>query len=274
MFHDWQLPALPIDPYAWNLPESPLVCLTPTFITLETDLNCRPHTLQLLEDMRYLTDLFVGEDTCSIQFDSIKLEIPADHHSRSTNRHAHMEEISRKIAALPSAYIPGKTTSGDWIYEACRIAALIYTTAILTKVPFSVAAEDEYTLDTVHINNIYRTGSPSHSRKPHLTEALFEVLKRTDTGNLWNDMSGVLYWVTAVGAAAARRPATMDLSPRVRFWQEEYSIWVRRCLTMHSTRAMIVLIFRHPIPILLAQKRLMRVQELLGISVHQPLFEL
>ena len=60
------------------------------------------------------------------------------------------------------------------------------------------------------------------------------------------------------GAAAARAPVaseTQDVEP---------STWVRRCLTMFASRTLAQMIFEYPMPILAAQRKLARVQALLG----------
>ncbi|KAH8726116.1 hypothetical protein GQ44DRAFT_706428 [Phaeosphaeriaceae sp. PMI808] len=67
-------------------------------------------------------------------------------------------------------------------------------------------------------------------------------------------MSGLLYWVCFVGVAAARTSTSRAVC----------AIRARRHHIMAATRALVSLIFHHPIPILKAQKRLLRVQELIG----------
>ncbi|KAF3053680.1 hypothetical protein E8E11_011035 [Didymella keratinophila] len=102
--------------------------------------------------------------------------------------------IRTRLAHLPSAHTPDISVSRDWVYEACRIAATIYTTAIAMGVPFSVAADPSYT-DLLESSTPFDDwNSNAHFIKPHLAETLYETLKRTDTNSLWKNMSGVLYW--------------------------------------------------------------------------------
>jgi hypothetical protein len=246
------------------LPESPLYCPRDTFVTIPEDARCSTSTLDLLSDMKDLTNLFVAHNTKLNQvhdIDAVDIErlSPPDEAYEAT-----ICAIRTRLAHLPSAHTPGSSVSGDWVYEACRITATIYTTAIAMGVPFSVAADPNYTklLESSTPSGTWE--SDEHFIKPHLAETLHETLKRTDTSNLWKNMSGVLYWVGAVGAAAARISCTIDMAQQDRFAPEAYSVWVRRCLIMTATRTMIVLVFEHPTAIIAAQRTLLKVQELIG----------
>ncbi|KAF3034901.1 hypothetical protein E8E12_005031 [Didymella heteroderae] len=203
------------------LPESPLYCPRNAFLTIIDDARCSMPTLDILSDMRDLTNIFVAHNTKLNQvhdIDAVDIErlSPPDEASEAT-----IHAIRARLAQSPSAYTQGISVSGDWVYEACRIAATIYTGAIATGVPFSVAADPD------HVNLLEPSTSHWNSdeqlTKPHLSEVLYETLKRADTSNLWKNMSGVLYWVSAVGAAAARIPCTMDMAQQDRFAPGAYS---------------------------------------------------
>lgn len=258
------LPPKPVLSYDAALPESPLYCPRNRFLTIADDPKCSLSTLELLNDMRVLTNIFVEHQTrlnTIHDIDAIdvaQLGIPNGRYEPT------IKAILSRLAALPSAYTPGLSVSRDWVYEACRIAAQIYTTAITMGVSFSKAADPNFVdlfASSVSSATWNKTGQ---SAKFHLTEALYETLQRATTSDLWKNMSGVLYWVSAVGAAAARRSCTKDMSKLDRFRPEAYSVWVRRCLIMTATRTMIVLIFEHPSAIISAQRTLLKVQELIG----------
>ena len=246
------------------LPESPLYCPRRSYLTISKDSQCSPYTLELLSDMKDLTSLFITHNTALNTIHDVdtvdvsRLSPPNEYYE------ARVYSIRTRLAALPSAHSIGLSVSGDWLYEACRIAALIYTTAVALRVPFSVAADPNCVdyLDTPASSAAWNGDEPVH--KPHLTEALYQTLQRADTSNLWKNMSGVLYWVSVVGAVAARTPSTMNMAQQDRFEHESYSVWVRRCLIMTATRTMIVLVFEHPTAIIEAQKTLLKVQELIG----------
>lgn len=214
--------------------------------------------------MRELTNMFVAHNTALNTIydidtaDTKHQSFPLDDYKVRVN------EIRSRLVSQPSAHTPGLLISKDWIYETCRIAALIYTNAIAMGVPFSMAA-DPNSIESVEAPTPFagrNRNAPSHTT--HLTEALYETLQRTDINNVWKDMPGVLYWVSAVGAAAARIPSTMNMAQQDKPEYKAYSVWVRRCLIMTATRTMIVLVFEHPTAIISAQKTLLKVQELIG----------
>ncbi|KAF1926601.1 uncharacterized protein M421DRAFT_67080, partial [Didymella exigua CBS 183.55] len=246
------------------LPESPLYCPRSTFLTISDDARCSMSTLDILSDVRDLTSIFVARNT--------RLNQVRDSDAVDTERSSPPDDayeamvcaIRTRLAQAPSAHTPGVSISGDWVYEACRITGIIYTTAIAMGVPFSVAADPNYTNLLGSSSPFSTWDSDQQFVKPHLTETLYETLKRADTSNVWGNMSGVLYWVSAVGAAAARIPSAMDMAQQDRFAPEAYSVWIRRCLIMTATRTMIVLVFEHPTAIIAAQRTLLTVQELIG----------
>ncbi|CAO2648315.1 Nn.00g075820.m01.CDS01 [Neocucurbitaria sp. VM-36] len=262
IFHDWEPPNYPLPDDTAPIPESPLFCPRKDFTTIVNDAHCSRTTLDLLRDMRDLTNLFLTHPT--------KLDIISDIDVGETKCLSLPVTVDRKVngirerlSSLPSAYTPGLPTSNDWVYEACRLTALIYTASIIMLVPFSVAADPSQNQILFESRALTNSQAGGHLQTTRLTEALYEVLELTDTSNIWDNMPGVLYWVCAVGAAAARTPTAINMIPQTRFRNEAYTVWIRRCLIMFSTRTMILLVFQHPLPVLLAQKRLLKVQELI-----------
>lgn len=252
-------------------PESPLFCPREQFFTLARDPNCSAVTYDLLCDMRDLTDLFIAHhDSAGAVYDfESGLYTPS---SPSPRRyHAKVQEIRTRLASLPSANTPGLPTSNDWVYEACRIASIIYVTAIKMRVPLSVAAASGPSLvlenERPPIRSAHGSGDESDSQSQSLVKLLYEVLERSNTEEIWGDMAGVLYWVSLIGAAASRNAVSLNMSMEpTRPREEAYSTWVRRCFIMFATRAMIILIFQHPLPIILTQRKMLKVQELLRIA--------
>jgi hypothetical protein len=263
--HQWAPSDLPKDSTA-ALPESPLFCLTSDFAIINSD-NCSPATLDILREMRHLTNLFIA--TMSPHMDgSIKEEqIDEQHQSSAFVEHGlRSTTIRAHISSLPSAEEQGHSRSNDWVYEACRIAALMYTRAIVDLEPFSTIGNPDYSNGSLdHACWPSTDHSPPQSYMRSLPEQLFEAVRRTDHANIWGDMAGVFYWVCAVGAAAARTPAGIDntLQSMTCNRAQSYPVWVRRSLAMHATRTMVLLVAVHPTPIVMAQKNLYRVQELI-----------
>ena len=76
-----------------------------------------------------------------------------------------------KIASLEArltSHLPTSASNGDWIYESCRLTSLLLLHAIENHLPLSA-------LDT---------------------SALNEALRKTDLGDNWGDMLGVLAFVS------------------------------------------------------------------------------
>jgi hypothetical protein len=246
------------------VPESPLFCPRARFLTITGDSRCSQYTHELLCDMRDLTDLVIACEANPPVLHGGEADISMCDDDSPIDYDDKVAEIRARLVSLPSAYTPGLPTSRDWLYEACRIVALIYTASIIYRVNFSMAAEPAHNPLISKAEIDIHPKPDNRLTKFSLTAALHEVLQKTDTDNVWSDMAGVLYWVCAVGSAAARTSLPMDLEHKKQSFEDIYTVWVRRWLTMYATRTMIVLVFQHPIPVILAQKKLLRVQEIVG----------
>lgn len=165
--------------------------------------------------------------------------------------------IRDRIAVLPSILENGPELAGDWIYESVRIAALIYTQAIIHRLPFSSAAD----LIPGFLSR------PQPSQNTNLPVLLYEALYNTDTSQCWGDLNGVYHWVALTGATAARQTSIPSQGSLGLVTEEQqYRIWVRRCLSMYATRARMKLQFKHPTPVIVALSTFSRIQEILGAS--------
>jgi hypothetical protein len=223
-------------------------------------------TYDLLCDMRDLTDLFLAYNKgLDAVYDLETSEDSVPQGILASEYDTKVAGIRERLAALPSACTPGTPVTNDWVYESCRIASIIYASAIIMRVPFSVAAEPGRSVILADAASFNSSPTSNHVR---LTDALYEVLERSNMETVWGDMSGVLYWISLVGAAAARVPASINMSQYAR------ARWVQRCLIMFATRVMIILIFQHPLPVIMAQKTLLKVQELIGRGHSNPVYGL
>jgi hypothetical protein len=138
------------------LPESPLYCPRYDFHSVRKSPLCSQQTLQLLRSARALVDSVLDD----------------------SQRNGY--EIARNnLVNMPSATeCSQETVYRDYIYESCRLAALLMITALDDRVGFGK-------LDTP------------------LVGQLKESMQKTDIGSYWGHMSGVLFWVSMVGFAAA-----------------------------------------------------------------------
>jgi hypothetical protein len=180
-----------------------------------------------------------------------KEELDDEHHTYVLNQYgSRSHEIRNHVLTLPSARNWGYLCSVDWVYEACRIAAVIYAEAIVELQDFSTVGNPRYAREAFRTAIQYTT-CPLHTDTP--SRKLFEALEHTDLDNIWGDMAGVLYWVCAVGTTAARKGDSMLL---------------RRSLGKHAARTMCILVPQHPTPIRLTQRKLHKVQELIRAISH------
>ncbi|EUC38455.1 hypothetical protein COCCADRAFT_82900 [Bipolaris zeicola 26-R-13] len=237
-----------------EIPESPVFCPRTDFTTIASDSHCSTSTRDLLRDMRDLTDLFISQGAASETVrDTCKIDA-AYWEQRNAEYCSRVTAIRKRLTSLPSAHVPDLPTSNDWIFEACRIAALIYTASILLRIPFSTAANPCRNPLVAESEAFNCLGSDASHLNTHLSQALFKILRRTAVADVWDKMSGVLYWVSTVGAAAARSSTGDDVDTK----------WVRRYLVIYSTRTMVKLVFDHAKPIVVSQKKLLKIQQLIS----------
>lgn len=243
--------------------ESPLFCPSGYMSGFHEDPQCHNLTYGLLCDMRELTNLFIAFHAAAAPHENEGQDeqcLPRAEYDKRTN------DICMRLASLPSAQTVGTSVHNDWIYEACRIAALIYASSIMTRVSFSTTAEPEQNFILKIPSLAYNTQAHDSLRSRRLNETLYEALQRTNTGDLWGKMIGVFYWVTAVGAAASRTKLTVNPTHRTLSHGEAYAMWIRRCFILHSIRAVILELFQNSLPTVLAQNTLLRVQALLSLN--------
>jgi len=133
------------------LPESPLFCPRPNFYTLPRCSRCSSHTLRILRSARKLVDSMV-EDNIDVDYEKTRADLLS---------------------------MPPVTTGGDYIYESCRLAALLMIQANDAQIPFA-------------------------KLEVPLIKQLKSALQKTDIGDFWGTMAGVLFWVGLVGCTSAQ----------------------------------------------------------------------
>ncbi|KAF1918044.1 hypothetical protein BDU57DRAFT_528530 [Ampelomyces quisqualis] len=266
VFRAWTPAGLPKLEMA-ALPESPLFGSGNDFETFANDPCCSKATRCILVDMRDLSDLFIANRMVLASEHSIKQEDGGRATRAILEYNDKARGIRARIFSLPSACSPHLAVSNDFVYEACRIVAIIYAQAIVEQVPFSKVGEFYYFPGSFGSGpTASSANATSQLATRPLIDQLHEALKNTDLANVWNDMAGVLYWVCTVGAAAARTPAPLETGPQLRSGpvQDLRAVWIRRCLIMNAMRTTVVLVSQHPKPLILAQMKLYKIQELIG----------
>jgi hypothetical protein len=126
MYADWCTSASSKTyPNTATIPESPLFCPRDDFQTVKRSKRCSPRLLELLRDIRMMTDLFLHETEHSRQnAQSLK-----NLHKKITTNYSSVAEL-QKTNVL---------TRSDWTYEAIRVAATLQATSIMKRQPLSEA---------------------------------------------------------------------------------------------------------------------------------------
>jgi len=177
------------------LPESPLFCPRDDFFTLHKSPRASPDTMELLQHLRQVTNLFTS-NISAVSFGA---------HTPSVRLNSSITAICEDILRLPPPVLSTEFDGPAWTFEACRLAAIIYATSLKKRIAFSkVIADIESSSNSVRF---VPSAMPSASSAPptSLLAELKRALKESDACyNCWDDMMGVLFWVALVGATAAK----------------------------------------------------------------------
>lgn len=165
---------------------------------------CSTQTLEIITDMYTLTQAVTHQSSRSRTF------IPSHPHHEMYNR----------LRSLPS------TQGSDWTHESIRLAALIYTNAILHHTAFSSAANMQHE-DAI-------VGDKT------LLCALLSAVAHTNVTGCWDDMRGVFLWVCLIGGVAAWDAANTETG-----LMEPPMAWVRKCFSLWMIRAVVGVGFEH-----------------------------
>lgn len=241
------------------LPESPVYCPRSNFFTIARSKYCSERLYDLLSDMRDVTELFIDQDrdTSTEEADSSSPEAGtavAEGCKAAQNALAKIQKIPQFNAALDAP------SYSAWTFEACRIASLIYSTAISAQIPFSEAA----VLVDLQGESEVAFGDGT---LPHCLHKLRDAVVNSNVGDSWADMIGVLLWVTLIGGAAARKP------PSCGVWTDNDE-WTRKYMTSTAVRVLVLLCFEHSSPTVSSLRRLNEVQRLLTPAYTQSLEQL
>jgi len=143
--------------------ESPLFCPRDDFYSIRSLESCSEGTLRILHATKSLVDatLDINDPT------------PSQEPELSRRRY---ETAKSQLTVLLSA--TSDRMHVDYVYECCRLAALIMSRAI-------------------------DTGTPLKETDNYPISELKSAMQKTDIGSAWGRMSGVLFWIVLVGASAA-----------------------------------------------------------------------
>ncbi|KAF2439552.1 hypothetical protein P171DRAFT_436202 [Karstenula rhodostoma CBS 690.94] len=201
--------------------------------------RCSVRTFEILQDMHELTRAFINHWSYPASEDAM-----AD---------AHLEQIYTRLLYRPSTE---ENVSHDWIYESCRIAALIYCRSIVQGMPLSQST------NVIHAHN---SGSGTGTS---LISALHRAVDQTDRSGHWGDMCGVLLWVYLVGGAASW-PSSQPLYRELPESQSS-TAWTRKWFALHAVRTSLSINFDHADVIVESQRAMLQVQHTISLRRGGP----
>jgi hypothetical protein len=243
-FASKQATKIPSD--AHRLPESPLYSRPQGFYTINASLDSNPEMYQLLDTLRALTNRFYIENS----HQSTSMASP----SRTANLWEQSEETvtslyGRIFATQPAVDQSFNGMSDRYMFEAVRLASLIYAQALANKIPFSKAASQVRSSDSTVGSEEQAEPMPIQIKK---------ALMRTDVSYCWDHLAGVLFWVALIAGAAAN-PGPLANEDRI--GEDEDA---RKWLTAVAVRCCIVLSFEYGNSVLETLKRLLAIETVLG----------
>jgi hypothetical protein len=166
---------------------------------------------------------------------------------------AELQNIYSDLLLLPSAE---DNNSPDWVYESCRIAALIYCRSIVHGATLA---------DSANIMHARISGSSSESGT--LLSALHSALGRTNVQTCWGfELSGVFLWVALVGAAASRSTPRSSSEETL-----QTSAWMRKCFALYAVRAAVSVSFDHSDATIQALRTMLQVRQYIATKTGSTL---
>ncbi|KAF1848922.1 uncharacterized protein K460DRAFT_404184 [Cucurbitaria berberidis CBS 394.84] len=207
---------------------------------------CSIGTLEIVRDMQACTALFLAHW-------SHAGDTPPASDPHLATCDAQLQQIYANLLRRPSSE---NEPTPDWMYESCRLAALIYCRSIVHGVTLAESA------NIMHA----RSRDPNPESTTQIS-ALHEALARTDTRGCWgNDMRGVFLWVCLVGGAASWSAARFasgvegeETSPA--------SAWARKCFALYAIRASVLVSFEQADDTIQALRTMLQIRYCILINI-------
>lgn len=164
---------------------------------------------------------------------------------------AHMQQIYTRLLLRPST---DDDISPDWVYESCRLAALIYCRSIVQGVPLSDSA-----------NIMHARSSSLDMSGTTVLVALHNALENTEKSSFWGDLHGVLLWICLVGGAASwpsvAQPVFGELDDT-----HSGSAWVRKWFALWAVKSSVGCGLDQANAVVEAQRTMLQIQNLINLK--------
>ena len=184
----------------------------PTTHTSQLYRVCSVGTAGIIMEIQNFTDMFLA-----------RWNHTGDGHTISSGQLANcdsqLQSIYSRLLLLPSTE---SDITPDWVYESCRIAALIYCRSMVHGISLADSA-----------SIVHPATARSDTKSVTLLSTLHETLERTNKQSCWrHDLAGVFLWVTLIGASASWASACLESKD-----DSQTAIWAAKCFSLHAVRA-------------------------------------
>ncbi|KAI5251901.1 hypothetical protein E4T42_03851 [Aureobasidium subglaciale] len=218
------------------IPESPLYYPAGLHHTLGRTRRCDEDTLDLINLTRDLTQAVLALQNASA-VDTFPEEICGPAIPRKTYTEQEARALHRKKSNAIDQIV-ALEAHNDAVYEATRLCALLYATAIHCSTPFSTAARS----------------FPRQNGTLNIVLQIRDHLASTDLSNCWDSMVGILFWCTLVTGAACHDADDQDVEV----------LATKKWMVALAIRCSILLTFQHTDAVVRILRTILAVQSTLG----------
>lgn len=219
------------------VPESPLYYPTGLHHTLARTRRCDEETLDLINLVRDLTQAVMRLADASAANSPFGPTF-GPRAARRTYTELEIQALHRKKHKAVDQIVALEPRD-DPVYEALRLCALLYATAIHCNMPLSTTAR---------------------SFPSNVVIQIRDNLLRTDLSNCWDSMVGMLFWCTTITGAACNDADDDDIEV----------LATKKWMVAHAIRSSILLLFQHTHAMLRMLRTILVVQKVLRCSAEEP----
>ncbi|PNS20316.1 D-arabinitol dehydrogenase 1 [Sphaceloma murrayae] len=169
-------------------PEGPLHWLGPDMRRLAASTLCRPETLRMVVLMQELTVKVIRLHELE-EREMGDILIAKDHALEKARLNDKIWNLILRTHEMPGAVDLHTDSASDWIYETVRLTSLLFCHAVWHRKP-------------LHADLQCSLGC----RQIITPEKIQEAVLRTPIRTAWGLLTGVMYWVLMIGAAACHDP--------------------------------------------------------------------
>jgi hypothetical protein len=195
-------------------PESPVYCGR-KYRTVAQILGAS-ESLTLLELLRRMTCVFQAHDSSNTEV---------------------LKYLHSQVWDFESELPEGIPSRQDRMNEAIRLTARVYADALAGNVNFSRASSFPMRTDC--------SAAQGHAERPAAFVEIVRHLRHTDLDRVWGGLSGILFWITLVAGAAAKKARTKDINEAADLAIEREEEEARHWLAAVAVRSSIILGFEH-----------------------------